>query len=212
MLSDYWQRTPTGLHDDPTTAGQPGAETETASSRKDFRLPKRPVLRRILLAAGILGVIVIGTIQVAPGSSAPASTNTPGNTMGDPEAYRVVLTAQLDAAQQLIGGEWSDPEDRLPKVCSVDGVEGFTFTDIRRSNVSTDESVRGAVAALWDKEGFEITRQDTVDPYDLLTASSPEDPSNVLRFGFSEKRMYLFGQGACGEGDAYQWYSENGDQ
>jgi hypothetical protein len=166
-------------------------------------MPKRSVVRRSVLAAGILVVIVLGVIQLGPRQYVAEPTNTPGNTMGDPEANRTELVDQLNAAQVLVGGEWVNVDEPNPKVCTVDGVEGATFTGLRRSTAHADEESLAEVAELWESMGFDTALHDSVGPYTVLVASSPTDPGNVRRFGLQDDRMYVFGQGACGEGNAY---------
>jgi hypothetical protein len=166
-------------------------------------VPTRSVVRRSVLAAGIVVVIALGVMQLGPRQYVAEPTNTPGSTMGDPEANRTKLLEQLDAAQMLIGGEWVNVDEPNPKVCTVDGVEGATFTGLRRSTESADEDTLADVADLWQSMGFETALQDTVGPYVVLVATSPTDPGDVRRYGLQDKRMYLYGQGACGEGNAY---------
>jgi hypothetical protein len=166
-------------------------------------MPKRSVVRRSVLAAAILVLIGLGAIQLGSRPYVAEPTNTPGNTMGDPEANRIVLVDQLDAAQVLIGGEWVNVDEPNPKVCTVDGVEGATFTGLRRSTAHADDESLAEVAELWEGMGFDSAVQDTVGPYTVLVATSPTDPGDVRRFGLQDDRMYVFGQGACGEGNAY---------
>jgi hypothetical protein len=166
-------------------------------------MPPRSARRRVSLIATIVGVAVVGLVLLWPRGYVPEPTNTPGNTMGDPENNRVELLAQLEAAQELLGGEWVTVDEPNPKVCTVEGVEGATFTGLRRATGTADEGTLVEVADLWQSMGFETALQNTVGPYTVLVATSPTDPGNVRRYGLHNDRMYVYGQGSCGEGNAY---------
>jgi hypothetical protein len=170
-------------------------------------------LRATLQALAVtLGLTVVLTGCVTAPSPDPSPTSSQETTMIDPEQARADLYAQLDAAQTLVGGEWGNSDDSSPMTCTLGGVEGFTFTGTRRSNEAATEDSLAAVAALWNGMGFSAEVKENVGPYRVVVATSTSDPSNVLRFGLGEQAMYLEGQGACGEGDAYEYLIEKEKQ
>jgi hypothetical protein len=136
---------------------------------------------------------------------APLQPNPQETTVTDPAQTRTDLYAQLDAAQALVGGDWDNADDSSPEGCTLDGTEGVTFTGTRRSDDAADAKSLAAVAELWEGMGFTTESKNDVGPYKAIVATSTSDPSNVLRYGLAEQAMYLEGQGACGEGDLYEW-------
>jgi hypothetical protein len=125
--------------------------------------------------------------------------------MIDPAQARTDLYAQLDAAQAMLGGVWDNADDSSPEECTFEGTDGVTFTGTRRSGEASGEDSLAAVAELWEGMGFTTEAQNDVGPYKVIVATSTSDPSNVLRYGLAEQARYLEGQGACGEGDLYEW-------
>jgi hypothetical protein len=158
-----------------------------------------PILTMVALTTATL------TSCVGQATPQPSQTASEEASVIDPAQARTDLIAQLDAAQVLVGGEWGTYDDSSPEGCTLDGTEGVTFTGNRLSNDAAAEESLAAVAELWEGMGFTTESQNDVGPYKVIVATSTTDPSNVLRYGLAEQAMYLEGQGACGEGDLYEW-------
>jgi hypothetical protein len=159
--------------------------------------PRPGVASRVrLFRAATITVLAIGALAGCATEPAPAL---------DPAQARTDLYEQLDAAQELVGGEWGGYDDSSPEPCTRGGEDGVTFTGNRLSNDAAGAETLAAVEELWNGMGFDAVVQQTVGPYVTVVATSPTDPENVLRFGLAENAMYLEGTGACGEGDLYDW-------
>ncbi|PRY69190.1 hypothetical protein B0I08_103398 [Glaciihabitans tibetensis] len=154
-----------------------------------------------------VAVVVLVTLTSCSGQTTPETspTSSQETEMIDPAQARTDLYAQLDAAQALVGGEWDNSDDSSPMGCTLNSTEGVTFTGTRYSNDTAGEESLAAVAQLWEGMGFTTEARNDVGPYKVIVATSTTDPSHVLRYGLAEQAMYLEGQGACGEGDLYEW-------
>jgi len=170
-------------------------------------MPQPQAIQRVIVVA----IVALATLTGCSDEATPESTPTTSQEteMIDPAQARTDLYAQLDAAQALVGGEWGNSDDPSPEGCTLDGTEGVTFTGTRRSNEAAGEDSLAAVATLWEGMGFTTEAQNDVGPYKVIVATSTTDPSNVLRYGLAEQAMYLEGQGACGEGDLYEWVTKD---
>lgn len=125
-----------------------------------------------------------------------------------PAEARADLLARLDAAQQVLGGEWVAQDDTLPDPCNDEA--GYFYHASRTSNRPAEDldAVTEALKQAWKADGMTVGTSQFDEGHRGLSGESPE--AGKISYTYSVDRIILSADGPCREGDWLKIYKEEG--
>ncbi|MCS4276684.1 hypothetical protein M2390_001878 [Mycetocola sp. BIGb0189] len=120
----------------------------------------------------------------------------------DPVKVKTDLWRELDAVQELAGGEWTNQDSLIANRCTGGGAFFYTGTRVMKERLPDPAAFADAVAKLWAERGFEVTRthyfEDDVDVFaDLADGGTLE-----LKNDNDEETFFVSGTTGCYPGDS----------
>ncbi|MCS4276685.1 hypothetical protein M2390_001879 [Mycetocola sp. BIGb0189] len=161
------------------------------------------VHKKVRVGASVVGVLALMLIVTGCSSEGDAVRVPEVNkSSADPVKVKTDLWRELDAVQELAGGEWTKQDSRIPNQCGKPG-KAFSYngTRVMQEQVADPKALADAVAKSWEEKGFTVSRQSFAEWHFGVTAHLKDGGEFYLSNDGTDHRFFVSGTTGCYPGD-----------
>ncbi|MFF1573673.1 hypothetical protein ACFVWR_13045 [Leifsonia sp. NPDC058292] len=118
-----------------------------------------------------------------------------------PAEARADYKKQVDAIQELLGGEWDNYDSPIAEGCAAASESGFYYRGarFRREPIADYDAAGAAAVAYWEVRGYEVRSVAYRPTHRLVTGIAPNGTTIYLTL--EDNRNRIGAEGPCNEGN-----------